>query len=72
MQDAPDEEEGEMTQLELRTQTEFDVDGHVDAKGIRYIGKAVLMGDGTWRCLANVGGALCRVEVKITFQEKAS
>jgi hypothetical protein len=56
--------------LELKTGTEIDVDGMVDAKGIRFIGKAILMGDGTWRCLADVGGALCRVEVKITFQHE--
>jgi hypothetical protein len=48
------------------TGAEIDVDGHVDAKGIRYIGKAVKMPSGVWLCLADVGGALCRVEVRIT------
>lgn len=33
---------------------------------IQYIGEAVQQFDGTWRCLANVGGALCVVEVSIT------
>jgi hypothetical protein len=61
-----------MRQLELKTGTEINVDGMHDAKGVRFLGKATLMGDGTWRCLADVGGALCRVEVKITFQEKTS
>ncbi len=57
-----------MEQLELRVlePVEFDVDGHVDARGIEYIGKASLQFNGKWRCLANVGGALCVVEVKIT------
>ena len=49
--------------------TEVDVDGRVCAtSGIEYIGKAHRQPDGTWRCLANVGGALCLVEVKITEQ----
>jgi hypothetical protein len=54
-------------QLELKTSTEIDVDGYVDARGIRYLGKAILMGDGTWRCLADIDGRLCRVECTITF-----
>lgn len=45
---------------------EVDLDGHIDAKGIQYIGKASRQPDGTWLCLANVGGALCRVEVKLS------
>lgn len=45
--------------------TEIDLDGHVDGKGVRYIGKANRHPDGTWRCLADVGGALCLVEVRI-------
>lgn len=45
---------------------EVDVDGYVDDKNIRYIGKAVRLG-GTdlYRCLANVAGCLCWVEVRI-------
>lgn len=50
---------------------ELDVDGKIDAKGVVFIGKASRQPDGTWRCLANVGGALCIVEVKITFEEAA-
>lgn len=50
---------------------EIDLDDHVDDKGIRYIGKARRQSDGTWRCLANVGGALCLVEVKITPKDRA-
>lgn len=46
--------------------TEVDVDGHIDEKGIRYIGKALKQPDGTWICLADIGNSLCRVEVKIT------
>lgn len=47
--------------------TQVDVDGRVDPKtGIQYIGSATLV-DGKWRCLANVNGALCIVEVNIRF-----
>lgn len=49
---------------------EIDIDGYVDERGIKYLGKAVRQEDGTWQCLANVGGALCRVEVKITPKEQ--
>lgn len=47
----------------------INVDGLVDSKGIQYIGKATQQLDGTWRALANVGGALCLVEVNIRFEE---
>lgn len=44
----------------------IDVDGRVCPKtGMSYIGKARKQLDGTWRCLANVDGALCLVEVAI-------
>lgn len=45
----------------------FDVDGYVDTHGIRYLGKAMKNKDGAWHCLADVGGSLCIVEVKITI-----
>jgi len=46
--------------------TEIDVDGVVDeSTGIRYVGKALKTFDGRWLCLANVGGALCRVELHV-------
>jgi hypothetical protein len=53
-------------QLPLRF-GEIDVDGLVDSKHpeITYWGKAVLAADGTWQCLANIGGCLCRVEINI-------
>jgi hypothetical protein len=45
---------------------EIDVDGLVDeTTGVSYIGKARRVFGGQWRCLANVGGALCLVEVRI-------
>ena len=45
---------------------ELDVDGVVDeTANIRYIGKALRLFDGRWRCLADVGGALCIVEVTV-------
>jgi hypothetical protein len=43
---------------------EFDLDGHIDEKGVKYIGKAIRK-DGQWRCLAQVDDALCVVEIKI-------
>jgi len=44
-----------------------DLDGVVDEKkGVIYIGEATQQFDGTWCCLANVDGALCLVEVKIS------
>ena len=46
--------------------TEIDVDGHVDDRGIRYLGKASKQPDGTWRCLAEIHGALYVVEIKVT------
>ena len=47
-----------------------DIDGLVDdRKGIQYIGTARRQADGTWQCLANVGGALCLVEVSISIKE---
>ena len=46
--------------------TEIDVDGLVDeTTGIRYIGKATKTFDDHWLCLANIGGALCRVELTV-------
>lgn len=47
---------------------EVDLDGHVDLRGVEYIGNASRQPDGTWRCLAKVGTALCVVECRITFQ----
>jgi hypothetical protein len=46
---------------------QIDVDGIIDPfrLGIQYLGKATRQANGTWRCLANVGGALCLVEVSI-------
>ena len=43
---------------------ELDLDGHI-VDGVRYIGKALLQPNGKWACLADVNGALCRVEVSI-------
>lgn len=44
----------------------IDVDGHLDrTRSIRYLGRAQRQPDGTWRCLADVHGALCLVEVTI-------
>ena len=52
---------------------ELDVDGMADPNhNITYIGKATKMEDGTWRCLANVEGALCLVEVNIRPNLRAS
>lgn len=46
--------------------TEIDVDDLVDeSTGIRYIGKATKTFGDRWLCLADVGGALCRVELTV-------
>ncbi len=50
---------------------EVDVDGRYDSAGVRFLGKARRQKDGSWICLADVHGALCRVEVKITFDMPA-
>ncbi len=58
-----------MEQLPLRLSKplEFDVDGLVDRTyGVKLIGKALEQFDGTYICLADVHGALCRVEVRLT------
>ena len=48
----------------------INVDGMTDeGRGIQYWGKATKQPDGTWQCLANVQGALCRVEVEIVPKE---
>lgn len=53
--------------------TKVDVDGrycentlHGDVK---LLGKASLQPDGKWRCLANVAGSLCLVQVSLRFEE---
>lgn len=59
-----------MTQLEFNLYPEeVNVDGMVDKRGIRYIGKAKRCNNGRWRCLADLHGMLCIVEVTITFEE---
>jgi hypothetical protein len=50
---------------------EIDLDGHIDAKGIRYLGKAKRQEDGKYICLADIGGALCRVEVTLTLVDRS-
>lgn len=52
-----------------------DVDGMEDPKykgQIHYMGKAHHVFDHTYRCLANVGGALCVVEVTIIPHDRRS
>jgi hypothetical protein len=55
-----------MEQLELPLPSML-VDGMRDSRdeGIEYWGRATLQWDGTWRCYANVHGALCIVEVNL-------
>jgi hypothetical protein len=51
--------------------SELDVDGMKDPNhDITYMGKATRMDDGTWRCLANVEGALCLVEVDVNLSKE--
>jgi hypothetical protein len=51
--------------------TEIDLDGVFDEpRQVTYLGKAVKMDGGLWRCLANVAGALCLVELRISFDPR--
>jgi hypothetical protein len=44
---------------------EINLDGRIDAKGVKFIGKATRQDNGMYRCLADVGGCLCIVECRI-------
>lgn len=51
---------------------EQDVDNRIDERlGVRFIGKAWLQPDGTWRALADFHGALCLVQVTLRFPADA-
>ena len=51
---------------------EVDVDGRWDnEKDIRYIGKAIIQGDGKYRCLAAVSGMICVVIINLTFEKES-
>ena len=44
----------------------YDVDGRTSPDGsIRYIGEATRQDDGSWRCLADVDGMLCLVQISL-------
>lgn len=45
--------------------SEIDIDGHIDHKGVKYIGAATWVSGNLYRCLANVGGCLCVIEATI-------
>ena len=51
---------------------EIDLDALVDARGVRYFGKATQKSPGLYRCLAEVGGALCVVEVRVKRHRAAT
>ncbi len=42
------------------------VDGLETGEGVQLWGRAQRQADGTYQCLANVHGCLCRVELKVT------
>ncbi len=54
-------------QLDLPSGRTADINGHVDTKGIKYIGTAVEYMNGTWRAVAIIGGALVLVECRVRF-----
>ena len=58
--------------LQPRDPRTLDVNGRMDSKGVIFLGDAVQQFDGTWRCLANVCGCLCLVEVTITPEPGAT
>ncbi len=45
---------------------EIDLDGQMDSKGVVFIGKATRTSGYLYKTLANVGGALCLVEVQLS------
>lgn len=54
------------------SESTVDLDGLIDDNGIQYIGKATRnAATNEWTCLANVGGSLCRVVVRLTPQVPA-
>lgn len=57
---------------EALTPERFDVDGVITDEGISLIGLATRVDGNLYRCLANVHGALCTVEVKLTILPKGS
>lgn len=48
------------------TEVTLDVDGMGAGEGIVCMGKATQYSDGTWRCLANVHGALGIIQIRMT------
>ena len=54
------------SQLELKLYgEEIDLTNHVDARGVRYLGKATKQNNGKYAVLADFYGSLCLVEVII-------
>lgn len=54
-------------ELRLKDPPTVDLDGVVDDKtGVSFIGKASQQFDGSWRCLANVHGRLCLVQLNLS------
>jgi hypothetical protein len=51
--------------MKLLVADKVNLDGHVDEKGVEFIGWARRQEDGTYRCLANIHNNLCLVEVKL-------
>jgi hypothetical protein len=49
---------------------EVDLDGYIDAKGVKFLGKAKRQSDGKYVVLADVGLCLCVVEVRLTHLSK--
>lgn len=44
---------------------EIDLDGHIDERGIKYIGVATLQPNGEYHAMAIVNRCLCRVACRI-------
>lgn len=58
---------GDQLEFRLPNPPFISLEGLVDSHGFKYIGNAAQQFDGTWRCMADVCGALCLVEVVIKF-----
>lgn len=62
-------DEVKISRAEIDLAGELEVDGIVTPSGAKLWGVAKKQEDGTWRCLAEVGGTLCSVEISISDAE---
>lgn len=49
----------------------IDMEGMSPSEGVTCMGVATRLSESSYRCMANVGGALCIIEVRLTQDEAA-